>query len=558
MGASGSGKTTLMNSLLFRNLSGLKVTGVRSANNKKVTPNNLTAVSAYIQQDDLFIGSLTVKEHLTFQALVRMDSKIPTSQRIERVKDVIFTLGLTKCADTMIGKTGGAPSISGGQRKRLAFASEILTNPAILFCDEPTSGLDSFQAECVVETLSNLAKQGRTVVATIHQPSSDIVELFDKILLMAEGQTAYIGDVKMANKHFESLGFPCPNNYNPVDHYIKVLAVVPGKEEERKKRIEGFCEHFSQSSQGLELKKQTSVLLDQNDDYLNKTSPYKASWNSQFRALMWRGWLSVVREPLIARVRVLQTVVIAMILGAVCFGQEHSEQGVMSINGAIFLMISFLSLPNCLALIDVFSAELPIFLREHSNGMYRTDVYFLTKTMALTPHYLLVPVIFAMIVYFMVGLNLLVERFVIAVCILELITQVAMSFGFMVSCMAPSNQVALILGPSMIMPLFFLGGLFVNNNTIPRYMNWAKYLSWFMYGNEALLINQWIGVDNIRYTCPSLDKSVNCTVTGEYVLNRLHFSKDNFSFDIYMMIVLCVGYRVLAFLALLLKTYRRT
>ena len=87
--------------------------------------------------------------------------------------------------------------------KRLAFASEVLTNPAIFFCDEPTSGLDSFMAVSVVDTLCTLAKQGRTVICTIHQPSSQIVEMFDKILLMAEGRTAYLGDVKMANNFFE-------------------------------------------------------------------------------------------------------------------------------------------------------------------------------------------------------------------------------------------------------------------------------------------------------------------------------------------------------------------
>ena len=87
--------------------------------------------------------------------------------------------------------------------KRLAFASEVLTNPAIFFCDEPTSGLDSFMAASVVETLRTLARQGRTVICTIHQPSSQIVQLFDKILLMAEGRTAYLGDVQKANSFFE-------------------------------------------------------------------------------------------------------------------------------------------------------------------------------------------------------------------------------------------------------------------------------------------------------------------------------------------------------------------
>ena len=138
-------------------------------------------------------------------------------------EQIIFQFGLTKCADTVIGKPDqGVKGISGGQRKRLSLASEVLTNPAIMFCDEPTSGLDSFMASSVVDTLRKLASQGRTVICTIHQPSSQIVELFDKVLLMAEGRTAYLGDMNMANPFLATCGYPCPINYNPADHWVQV------------------------------------------------------------------------------------------------------------------------------------------------------------------------------------------------------------------------------------------------------------------------------------------------------------------------------------------------
>ena len=223
MGASGAGKSTLLNTLLFRNLAGLKVSGERLANNQVVTPTSLTAVSAYVQQDDLLIGTLTVREHLTFQALVRMDSDIPDKTRFSKVEEIIQEFGLLKCADTVIGKPEqGQKGISGGQRKRLSLASEVLTNPSIMFCDEPTSGLDSFMAASVVETMRKLARQGRTGICTIHQPSSQIVEMFDKVLLLAEGRTAFLGHVSSANKFLESCGFPCPAQYNPADHWLTV------------------------------------------------------------------------------------------------------------------------------------------------------------------------------------------------------------------------------------------------------------------------------------------------------------------------------------------------
>lgn len=159
-------------------------------------------MSAYIQQDDLFIGTLTPREHLEFQALVRMDREIPYKARMARVDSVLHELGLTKCAKTVIGVPGRIKGISGGEMKRLAFASEVLTNPALLFCDEPTSGLDSYMAQNVVEVLQQLANQGKSIICTIHQPSSQVFSMFDRVLLMAEGQVTYLGGVRRAFEFF--------------------------------------------------------------------------------------------------------------------------------------------------------------------------------------------------------------------------------------------------------------------------------------------------------------------------------------------------------------------
>ncbi len=117
--------------------------------------------------------------------------------------------------------------ISGGERRRLAFASEIMTNPAILFCDEPTSGLDSFMAMTVVESMKHLAAQGKTILCTIHQPSSEIFRNFDSLYLLAEGRLAFGGSLLGAYEFFASQGFKCPTHHNPADFYIKKLSISP-------------------------------------------------------------------------------------------------------------------------------------------------------------------------------------------------------------------------------------------------------------------------------------------------------------------------------------------
>ena len=316
MGASGAGKSTLLNALTYRNLTGLNVeSGARFANGVTVTPNSLTSVSAYVQQDDLFIGTLTVREHLNFQAAVRMDKHLSHIQRMERVEEVMQELGLKKCENTMIGIQGRIKGISGGEMKRLAFASEVLTNPPLMFCDEPTSGLDSYMAQNVVEVLKGLANQGKTIVCTIHQPSSQVYDMFDRVLLMAEGRVAFLGSTAEAAGYFSSIHMPCPVNYNPADHYIHVLAVTPGNEVECRENINRVCNTFEASDLGQSMASEVQYQLDHAfaNEELQKaekaTSPYKASWMAQFRALLKRSFLSVIKEPMIMQVRFFQTIV---------------------------------------------------------------------------------------------------------------------------------------------------------------------------------------------------------------------------------------------------------
>lgn len=195
MGSSGAGKTTLLNALAFRSPQGVQVSpsSVRLLNGHPVDAKEMQARCAYVQQDDLFIGSLTAREHLIFQAMVRMPRQLTYRQRVARVDQVIQELSLSKCQHTIIGVPGRVKGLSGGERKRLAFASEALTDPPLLICDEPTSGLDSFTAHSVVQVLKKLSQKGKTVILTIHQPSSELFELFDKILLIAEGRVAFLG-----------------------------------------------------------------------------------------------------------------------------------------------------------------------------------------------------------------------------------------------------------------------------------------------------------------------------------------------------------------------------
>lgn len=567
MGSSGAGKTTLLNTLTFRTPGGVVATGTRALNGQPATPDALTALSAYVQQQDLFIGTLTVREHLVFQAMVRMDRHIPYAQRMKRVQEVIQELALSKCQNTVIGIPGRLKGISGGEMKRLSFASEVLTDPPLMFCDEPTSGLDSFMAQNVIQVLKGLAQKGKTVVCTIHQPSSELYAMFDKLLIMADGRVAFLGSSDEAFQFFKELGAACPANYNPADHFIQLLAGVPGREEVTRHTIDTVCTAFAKSEIGCRIAAEAENAL-YNERKIQagladapwamssttraRRSPYKASWCTQFRAVLWRSWLSVTKEPMLIKVRFLQTIMVSILIGVIYFGQNLDQDGVMNINGAIFMFLTNMTFQNIFAVINVFCSELPIFIREHHSGMYRADVYFLSKTLAEAPVFATIPLVFTTIAYYMIGLNPDPKRFFIASGLAALVTNVATSFGYLISCASSSVSMAASAGPPIIIPFMLFGGFFLNSGSVPPYLSWISYLSWFHYGNEALLINQWAGVETIACT----RENFTCPASGQVVLETLSFSQDDFAMDVVNMILLFVGFRFLAYLALLWRTRR--
>ncbi|KOC62606.1 Protein white [Habropoda laboriosa] len=561
MGSSGAGKTTLLNALTFRSGRGVTVSGAMAANGRRVSSTILTSRTAYVQQDDLFVGTLTVTEHLLFQAMVRMDRGIPMEQRIDRVNRVINELALTKCRNTVIGQPGRIKGLSGGEMKRLSFASEVLTDPPLMICDEPTSGLDSFMAHQVVSVLKDLAARGKTIIATLHQPSSELFALFDRILLMAEGRVAFMGTTSQACAFFDTLGAACPSNYNPADYFVQMLAVVPGQEISCRHAIKTVCDTFQKSELGMKIALEAEAINGEFEDSLRNSkysesnrSPYKATWCEQFRAVLWRSWLSVIKEPILIKVRLLQTIMVSLLIGVVYFGQRLDQDGVMNINGALFIFLTNMTFQNVFAVINVFCAELPIFLREHRNGMYRTDVYFLCKTLAEAPIFIAVPLLFTVVAYPMIGLYPGIDHFFITAGVVALVANVSTSFGYLISCVSNNLSMALSIGPPVIIPFLLFGGFFLNTASVPFYFEWFSYLSWFRYGNEALLINQWSDVESIACT----RSNATCPKTGRMVLQTFNFKQEHFSTDIACLFSLIVTFRFLAFLALLSKTQRNS
>lgn len=147
-------------------------------------------------------------------------------------------------ANTLIGSVL-RKTISGGERKRTSIGVELITDPSLILLDEPTSGLDSFKALQIVRLLDRQAKKGKTVITTIHQPSSEAFQTFDRLILMMDGYIVYQGKAKDSTSYFATMGFNCPSRSNPADFFMKVLTVNYPKEKEDEEKIQNIHQHYT-------------------------------------------------------------------------------------------------------------------------------------------------------------------------------------------------------------------------------------------------------------------------------------------------------------------------
>ena len=221
MGASGAGKTTFLDILARKNKRGV-ISGDFYINGERVSDNDFKSVIGFVDQEDTMLSTLTVHETILNSALLRLPRDLSMASKQQKVNEVEKQLGIYHIRDQLIGsEEGKGRGISGGEKRRVGVACELVTSPSILFLDEPTSGLDAYNAFNVIECLVTLAKTyNRTVIFTIHQPRSNIVALFDQLMLLAKGRTVYCGPFSKCQHYFDSIGYACPPGFNIADYLV--------------------------------------------------------------------------------------------------------------------------------------------------------------------------------------------------------------------------------------------------------------------------------------------------------------------------------------------------
>lgn len=504
MGPTGSGKTSLLDVIAGRkDPKGLK-SGQVLVDNAIVT-SDLRLCSAYVVQNDILMGTLTVRENLAFSANLRLSRKeYSSSDKEMRVDSVIQELGLKDCADTKIG-TMFLRGVSGGEKKRCSIGMELITSPSLLYLDEPTTGLDANTANSIMELLQKLSKKGKTVIFSIHQPRYSIFSQFDHLTLMNKGEIIYAGAADKAITYFEDLGYKCEPFNNPADFFLDVingtvLSQIHNNKSEKCSSSEETVENenplaviYRQSTHFIKVKEQLSQISDGLDPEVTKGDRvgYATPFYYQLLLVSGRTVRNILRNPQTSYAQLFLNIFFGILVGLIYYQIPHTlPEALQNRTGAFFFLVINMVFGN-LSAVELFISERVLFIHENSSGFYRTSVYFLSKVFAdLIPNRILPVFIFSAIPYFMMGLKPDVEAFFLYCLTMSMVSLSAVSLAFLVSASVGSFAMANILIALPFVFMMVFGGFLVNLNSMLSWMSWLKWASIFRYGYNALAINE--------------------------------------------------------------------
>ncbi|XP_073149875.1 ABC transporter G family member 22-like isoform X1 [Henckelia pumila] len=554
MGPSGSGKTTLL-SLLGGRVTEHSVGGSITYNDQSYSK-SLKSRIGFVTQDDILFPNLTVRETLTYAARLRLPRTLTKDEKDKRAMDVIHELGLERCQDTIIGGSF-VRGVSGGERKRVCIGNEIIINPSLLFLDEPTSGLDSTTASRIIETLNDIAEAGKTVITTIHQPSSRLFLKFDKLILLGKGSLLYFGKASEAMIYFSTIGCSPLIAMNPAEFMLDLAngnvtdisipsefqdKVQMGNTETKSGKIDPAVIHEKEifliqylveayeARVAVHEKKNIMEPISMDEEMKSKLSSskreYGASWYEQYSILFWRG-LKERKNDYFSWLRITQVLATAVILGLLWWqsGGDNPKE-LQDQAGLLFFIAVFWGFFPVFTAIFTFPQERAMLSKERAADMYRLSAYFVARTTSDLPLDLLLPVLFLLVVYFMAGLRMNAGSFFLTMVTVFLCIIAAQGLGLAIGATLMDMKRATTLASVTVMTFMLAGGFFVQN--VPVFISWLRYLS-FNYHTYKLLLK-------VQY------QHISHSINGIRI--------DSGYSEVGVLLAMVFGYRLLAYLSL--------
>ncbi|KAL6334317.1 hypothetical protein AAG906_014718 [Vitis piasezkii] len=470
MGVSGAGKTTLMDVLAGRKTGGY-IEGNITISGYPKKQETFARISGYCEQNDIHSPHVTVHESLLYSAWLRLPSDVNSESRKMFIEEVMELVELTPLRDALVGLPG-VNGLSTEQRKRLTIAVELVANPSIIFMDEPTSGLDARAAAIVMRTVRNTVDTGRTVVCTIHQPSIDIFEAFDELLLMKRGgQEIYVGPLGRHSSHlinyFEGIEgvSKIKDGYNPATWMLEVTT-------EHKKELWANLPWYKRPLFRYSI---LPTLL------------------HPILACLWKQRWSYWRNPPYTAVRFLFTTFIALMFGTMFWdlGTERTrQQDLLNAMGSMYAAVLFLGVQNAQSVQPVVVVERTVFYRERAAGMYSALPYAFGQALVEIPYVFAQAVVYGVIVYAMIGFEWTAAKFFWYLFFMFFTLLYFTFYGMMAVAATPNQNIASIVAATFYTLWNLFSGFIVPRNRIPVWWRWYYWIcpvAWTLYGLLWLL-----------------------------------------------------------------------
>ncbi|MCO5580506.1 hypothetical protein L7F22_034374 [Adiantum nelumboides] len=493
VGVSGAGKSTLMDVLAGRKTGGY-ITGEICISGYPKKQETFARISGYCEQNDIHSPNVTVLESLLYSAWLRLPAEIDKSKRTIFVEEIMELVELSSLRNALVGLPG-VNGLSTEQRKRLTIAVELIANPSIIFMDEPTSGLDARAAAIVMRAVRNTVDTGRTVVCTIHQPSIDIFESFDELLLLKRGgQVIFGGPLGGQSCHlvdyFQAIpGVPqIKQGYNPAAWMLDVSS--PSAESQLGVDFAEIYRNSTLYQQNQELIKQLSIPLPGSED-LSFTTTYSQPFIQQCMACLWKQHWSYWRNPYYNAVQLLFTTAIALLCGSIFWnlgGKTDTIQDLSNLIGAIYAAALFLGFSNTSTVQPVVDVERTVYYRERGAGMYSALPYAFAQAMIEIPYVFVQTVLFMLVAYPMISFEWTAVKFFYFMFFLFCTLLYFTYYGMMCVAITPNVHFAAIITTFLFTFWNLFCGFMIPRKNIPvwwRWYAWANPIQWTLYGVVA-------------------------------------------------------------------------
>ncbi|KAJ7603493.1 hypothetical protein FB45DRAFT_960377 [Roridomyces roridus] len=543
LGPSGAGKTTLVEILAGRSKSGVMTGRVSfpSANGDGASPR-----IGFVPQQDVLPPMLTVYEALLFGARLRLHESVSDAEKRTRVETIMDTLGISSIRDVRIGDVVGGKGrgISGGEMRRVSIGLELIASPDVLVLDEPTSGLDSVSASRVAKVLHVIAHDPENpipVIASIHQPSSQLYQTFDTVLLLSHGRALYNGQGGLIPaEHFAQVASGIapayPQGYNVADYLLEVASDPPvalfqlssGNSPEYDGSGKASTENSSSEKQPPARRTRAAG-----------GSKYATTFLTQLQYLSGREWKILRRDKTLFFTHVAVSAVLGVFCGGLYFKTGVTIAGFQSRVGCLFFLGALIAFSTLSALYQIVEIR-PLFLRERSNSYYSPTAWLLSRTLFdVLPLRIIPTIIVSSITYWMAGLAHDAAHFFKFLFILVLYTLAMTLYNFLLGTLFQNGGVAILLSALSALYQMTFAGFFVHLNSIPPVLRWLQWLCPLKYALEALAVNEVGSGLMIQDTLSGVPVDVSASLIMQLLFG---FGTNNYYRDVLVLFAFIAGF----------------